>query len=109
MALHPALNPIFILEYAAIQARLLDAMPAPRAALRRPPIWELLQRAGVSVGVVHFPFTFPADQTDARVVVSDRVVTDLWDLLGVRRPDASRLVAPDAEATDLLRYFTPTY
>ncbi len=99
-------DPFFVLEWALHRRNVLRTFPPPRAALRRPPIWELVSHAGVETGVVRFPFTYPAGgpQTTA-YVVSDRVGRDAWDLVAVSTPDETELVAPASMRAELLAPF----
>jgi predicted AlkP superfamily phosphohydrolase/phosphomutase len=66
-----------------------------------------LTRAGVKNAVVHFPFTFPANAQSA-YVVSDRTVTDLWEMMGVRPGPRDQVVSPKSSAESLLAWFGPT-
>jgi hypothetical protein len=106
MQLDPLLNPVLLVEYGAIKARIIETMLTPRPLLQRPPIWELLTKAGVRTAVIHFPFTFPPDH-QATLVLSNRTVPDLWSLMGVVPGDRSKLVAPAESREDLLQWFSP--
>jgi len=105
MTLDLRLNPIFLVELGLIHAKVIDAAAASRDRLRRPPIWERLSRAGVKTAVVHFPFTYPAIN-QAAYVVSDRVVTDLWEMIGVETGRRTQLVSPASKEDQLLGWFS---
>ena len=106
LELRPLLNPMFVLELGFLRGNMLmRPAPAPRSLLRRPPVWEQLTRAGVKTAVIRFPFTYPANG-QADYVVSNRVVTDFWDVFGVQAGDRESLVSPPAEANELLRWFS---
>src|SRR5207249_3702911 len=75
----------------------IKPMPTPRSRLTWPPVWERLSRAGVETAVIRFPFTYPA-AGQARYVVSNRLVTDLWGPLGVQQGKRDELTEPAGEA-----------
>lgn len=99
------LLPVKAVEYLLVHAGVLRVSPPPRAALRRPPVWEWLDRSGVATAVVRFNFTYPASG-QAAIVISNRVVADLWDELGVRAADPARVAAPASRRDELLAPFT---
>jgi predicted AlkP superfamily phosphohydrolase/phosphomutase len=105
LTLDLALNPIFLVELGLIHENVIEPTPVPRTQLRRAPIWERLSRAGAKTAVVRFPFTYPANG-QADYVVSNRVVTDLWDLMGVEPGLREALVSPQGAADRLLAPFT---
>jgi hypothetical protein len=105
MTLDLRLNPILLVELGLIHARIIEAAAASRDRLRRPPIWERLSQAGVKTAVVHFPFTYPATN-QAAYVVSDRVVTDLWEMMGVETGRRTQLVSPASDEDQLLSWFS---
>jgi hypothetical protein len=105
LGLEPRLLPLQALEYVLVHAGLLRVEPPGRAALARPPVWELLDRSGVKTAVVRFNFTHPA-AGQAAIVVSNRVVPDLWGEFGVRPADPASIVAPDARREELLGLFS---
>lgn len=101
------LNPIMAFELGLSHSGVIEAGPAPRSALPLAPIWERLTSDGVRNAVVHFPFTFPAVDQSA-YVVSDRTVTDLWEMMGVRSGPRDRVVSPASNAASLLSWFGPS-
>jgi hypothetical protein len=103
LSLDLALNPLFLVELGLIRANIIEPSPVPRPALQRPPVWERLSQAGVRTAVVRLPFTYPA-RNQADIVVSNRVVTDLWDAMGVEVGREEDLVHPSGDAT-LLAWF----
>jgi hypothetical protein len=103
----PVTEPLFFVEFALlVQAGLIRPAPAARSALQRPPVWELLSEAGVKTAVVRWPFTFPA-AGQADVVISNRIVPDLWDLLGVERGRPDELIMPPSETAKWIEWFSP--
>jgi hypothetical protein len=58
----------------------------------------------VKTAVIRFPFTYPAGN-QADIVVSNRVVIDLWDLMGVEPGRREDLVSPQRSAETLLSWF----
>jgi hypothetical protein len=97
-------NPVYLVELGLIRANIIEPTPVPRDALRRPPVWERLSDAGVKTAVIRFPFTYPA-RSQATVVVSNRVVTDLWDLMSVEIGRREDLVSSNGDAEGLLSWF----
>jgi predicted AlkP superfamily phosphohydrolase/phosphomutase len=106
LVLDPALNPMFIFEYLSMKAGVIRPMPTPRSSLRQPPVWEILTKAGVKTAVVRFAFTYPA-AGQATIVVSNRIVTDLWGMMQVVPGKRSELAAPVEESERLLDWFSP--
>ena len=104
LTLDLVLNPVYLVELALIRADVIEPALAPRQALKRPPIWERLSSAGLKTAVIRFPFTYPAGN-QADIVVSNRVVIDLWDLMGVEPGRREDLVSPRANAEFLLSRF----
>jgi predicted AlkP superfamily phosphohydrolase/phosphomutase len=102
MTVDPLLNPVYAFEYAALRGGVMQTMPATRQMLRRIPIWERLTAAGVRTAVIRFPFTYPAAR-QADFVVSNRTVTDLWDMVGVTTGEHDALIWPLAMSDRLLR------
>jgi hypothetical protein len=93
MSIDPLLNPVYAVEYAMLQGGVIQTMPATREMLRRVPVWERLSAAGLRTAVIRFPFTYPAAK-QADFVVSNRTVTDLWDMMGVRTGEHDALMWP---------------
>jgi predicted AlkP superfamily phosphohydrolase/phosphomutase len=83
----------------------IRATHPPRAALRRPPVWELLTAAGVESGVVRFDFTYPADARAGAFVVSNRIGRDTWEVARVRVAEGGNVVWPPAHAAELSAAF----
>jgi predicted AlkP superfamily phosphohydrolase/phosphomutase len=105
LTLYARLIPITAVEYLFGRLGILALSPPPRAALRHPPVWEFLDRSGVKTAVVRFNFSYPA-RDQAAIVISNRVVPDLWDSFGVRRETGEDVVAPASRAPELLRPFS---
>ncbi len=105
--LEPRLIPVSAAEYALTHVGAMRVSPPPRSALKAPPFWELLDRSGVKTAVVRFNFTYPA-AGQASVVISNRVVPDMWDALGVDPEDAG-LVAPLARTRELMASFSEAW
>lgn len=99
------LNPIFVPEFMLIQQGVIEPTPVPRSRLKRVPVWERLTAEGRETAVVRLPFTYPAPR-QANYMVSNRIVTDLWDQLSVEAGERSLLVAPEAEADRLMAWFS---
>jgi len=97
-------NPFAKIEWTLHSLNLIEAFPPPRGVLQRPPVWELLSRAGVETGVVRFDFTYPADG-QASFVVSNRVGRDSWQFVHLA-PAEEGLVAPAALQKELLAPFS---
>jgi predicted AlkP superfamily phosphohydrolase/phosphomutase len=104
LTLNLALNPLFAVEFGLIGLDVIEPMPMPRNALNRVPIWERLSRAGAKTAVVRFPFTYPAGG-QADYVVSNRVVVDLWDRVGVEPGVREHLVGPRVVVDEVLALF----
>ena len=104
LTLTPALNPMLLLEFVVVRSGVVETSLAPRVQISLPPIWERLSNAGVRTAVVAFPFTYPA-RDQAAYVVSNRVVTDTWQMLGVRPGKRGDVVGPPHEASELLQLF----
>ncbi len=105
LGLEARLLPVQAAEYLLVHAGLLRVEPPGRAALARPPVWELLDRSGVRTAVVRFNFTHPA-AGQAAIVVSNRVVPDMWEELGVRPADPAAIVDPSSRREELLGVFS---
>ena len=95
------MNPVLLFDQTMLRAGLIDAAPADRRWLRRPPVWERVTDAGVKTGVVFFPFTYPA-VGQAAYVVSNRTVADLWEMMGVQPGQRDQLVSPETKAHEIL-------
>jgi predicted AlkP superfamily phosphohydrolase/phosphomutase len=108
LTLYARLIPITAVEYLFARLGILRVSPPPRAALRHPPFWEFLDRSGVKTAVVRFNFSYPADG-QAAIVISNRVVPDMWESFGVRTETGEGVVAPAARAPELLRYFSDAW
>ncbi len=99
-------DPLLAIAYSLVRHGWLEIVHYPRSALRRPPFWELLTRAGVKTAVVRLPFTFPAEG-QADVVVSDWAGRDEWSLLDeAARESSPALVYPPAQRDELLAFFS---
>jgi predicted AlkP superfamily phosphohydrolase/phosphomutase len=105
LTLDPLLNPMFVPEFMLIQQDVIEPTPVPRSRLKRAPVWERLTAAGRKTAVVRLPFSYPAPG-QASYVVSNRIVTDLWEQLGVKAGERSLLVAPRAESDRLMSRFS---
>ncbi len=99
------LNPLFVPEFLLIHRGVIEPTPVPRDRLRRAPVWERLTAAGKETAVIRLPFTYPAPG-QATYVVSNRVVTDLWDQLGVEPGQPRLLFTPQSEFDRLMPYFS---
>jgi len=99
------LDPFHLVEWQLIGMKRLRVMHPPRPMLRRPPIWELLDEAGVATGVVRFDFTYPAESRHG-LVVSNHVGRDNWTFVGVQPGVGGALVTPADRATELLAPFS---
>src|SRR5439155_16971881 len=99
------LDPYFLVEWKLLSWNLIEANHPPRNALGRPPVWEMLARAGVDAGVIRFDFTYPADR-QAAFVVSNRVGNDEWQVVGARGGDGPGVVAPETMRAQLLAPFS---
>ncbi|MGK2961920.1 MAG: alkaline phosphatase family protein [Gemmatimonadaceae bacterium] len=102
----PRLILVTAIQYGLAFGQLIKAAPPERSALKRPPVWEMLHKSGVKTAVVRFNFTYPAGG-QADIVVSNRVVPDVWDLLGVKNADPAGLAAPDSLRDELMIPFMP--
>jgi predicted AlkP superfamily phosphohydrolase/phosphomutase len=108
LTLDLALNPVYLVELALVRANVIEPSLAPREALRRPPVWERLSSAGVKTAVIRFPFTYPASG-QADLIVSNRVATDLWALMGVEPGRREDLVSPKRSTDVLLSWFSERF
>src|SRR5690606_34062477 len=104
LTLNLLLNPVFVPELALIGGNVIEPMPVPRGRLGKTPIWERLSKAGRRTAVIRLPFTHPADG-QADYVISNRTVTDLWDVLSVETATAG-LVEPSSKSGELLAWFS---
>jgi hypothetical protein len=104
LSVDPLLNPVYVFEYVMLRTGIMEAMPTPRSMLKRAPIWERLSQAGIPTAVVRFPFTYPAPG-QADYVISNRVVNDLWDAMGVRTGDRTLLAFPEDQSQRWLAHF----
>lgn len=106
LALAP--SPILSLVNVGVWRTVLSGWSEPaffaRAQLRAPPVWEHLAQANLTVGVVRFPFTYPADGA-AGMMVADRITTNSWELLGVLPGARTGVVWPPALADRVLQIF----
>jgi len=102
----PRLILVTAIQYGLAFGQLIKAAPPERSALKRPPVWEMLHKSGVKTAVVRFNFTYPAGG-QADIVISNRVVADVWDLLGVQSADPAGLASPDSLRNELMIPFTP--
>lgn len=100
----PRLILVSAIEYGLAYRQMMKAAPPERSALKRPPVWETLDRSGIRTGVIRFNFSYPA-QGQAAVVISNRVVSDVWDMLGVKNADPKGLAWPDSLRDTLLSSF----
>ncbi len=100
----PRLILVSAIEFGLAYRHLVKASPPERSALKRPPVWETLEKSGVRTGVIRFNFSYPASH-QASVVISNRVVADMWNLLGVKNADPKELVWPDSMRDTLLSSF----
>jgi len=98
-------DPYFLVEWKLLGRGLISATHPPRSMLHRPPVWELLSRAGVEAGVVRFDFTYPADG-QASIVVSNWVGRDNWELAEVHPHQGSGLIVPESLQEELLAPFS---
>jgi predicted AlkP superfamily phosphohydrolase/phosphomutase len=101
----PRLVLVSAIEYVLAYRHFMSAAPPERSMLRRPPIWEMLHKSGVKTAVVRFNFSYPA-RDQASIVISNRVVPDAWDMLGVEGADSSGLMWPDSLRNSLMIPFT---
>jgi predicted AlkP superfamily phosphohydrolase/phosphomutase len=97
----PRLVLVSAIEYALAYRHFMKAAPPERSALKRPPIWEMLHKSEVKTAVVRFNFTYPAGD-QASIVISNRVVPDVWDMLGVESAEPSGMAWPDSLRDSLL-------
>jgi hypothetical protein len=100
----PRLILVSAIEFGLAYRHLVKASPPERDALKRPPVWETLEKSGIRTGVIRFNFSYPA-RHQASVVISNRVVADMWNLLGVKNADPNGLVWPDSMRDTLLSSF----
>ena len=73
------LDPFFLLEFTLADWGVVHLRHPRRRALRSPPVWELLSRAGIETGVIRFDFTYPAEG-EAEFIVSSWAGRDTWQL-----------------------------
>jgi hypothetical protein len=92
------LNPYLLVEWKLLDFGAMRTAPNPRSVLGRPPVWELLSRAGVPSGVVRLDFTYPP-AGQAEVVVSNHAGRDIWSLANVTV--GTDLIAPPELAPPL--------
>lgn len=78
------LLPDLCFAHALVYFGLLTEHPVTSASLAAQPLWSMLSRFGVSVGVVGWPLTYPA-QPVRGYLVSDRVQPGALPLLGAER------------------------
>ena len=104
----PRLVLVSAIEYALAYRHFMKAAPPERSALKRPPIWEMLHKSGVKTAVIRFNFTYPA-KDQASIVISNRVVPDVWDMLGVESAEPSGMAWPDSLRPRLMQSFTPEW
>ncbi len=104
--LDPRLILVSAIQYGLAFGHFIKASPPERSALKRPPVWEMLHKSGVKTAVVRFNFTYPAGG-QADIVISNRVVADVWDMLGVKNADPAGLAAPDLLRDELMIPFAP--
>lgn len=96
LALDPTLNTFLLIEMALARKGVLRLTLPPHDILATTPIWERLSAAGVTSAVIRMPFTFPADTSEAAVVVTDWAGHDQWSLAGLdRRAAPEQLAAPN--------------
>ncbi|HEX6575366.1 MAG TPA: alkaline phosphatase family protein [Gemmatimonadaceae bacterium] len=105
MDLTPRLLPITAVEYALASRNMIRAEVPNRKSLRVPPVWEYLDRSGIETAVVRWNFSYPATG-QAKVVVSNLAMADVWGLVGVRAPEKSGLVEPASRRDELLAPFS---
>lgn len=103
--LDPRMVLVSAIEYVLANRQVVKAAPPGRSSLKRPPIWEMLDKSGVKTAVVRFNFSHPA-QNQASIVISNRVVPDVWDMLGVASADSAGLAWPDSLRDSLMKTFT---
>jgi hypothetical protein len=101
----PRLVVVSAIEFALARRALIKPKPPNRDNLRRPPVWEILEKSGVRTGLVRFNFSHPP-RGHASVVISNRVVDDVWDLLGVKSADPRQVVWPKSRRAELLEPFS---
>jgi predicted AlkP superfamily phosphohydrolase/phosphomutase len=104
LVLDPALVPITAIEYLLARRNMIHTKIPDRTSLKRPPVWEMLDRSGIKTGVVRFNFSYPATK-QAAIVVSNLAMVDVWGLVGVRIPDSAGLVQPVLRRDELLAPF----
>ena len=105
MDLEPKLLNITTIEYLLASRRMIRAEVPDRRSLKVPPVWEMLDRSGIETAVVRFNFSYPATG-QAKIVVSNLALADVWGLLGVDVPDKSGLVEPASRRDELLAEFS---
>lgn len=107
LTLDTLMNPIYAIEYRLVGLGWIEVEPTERSGLKRVPVWERLSQAGVRTAVVRFPFTYPAGM-QADYVVSNRLVNDLWDMIGVHTGEPGFLVYPPESGSRWLANFSDT-
>jgi hypothetical protein len=83
------LLPAYCFSHALVQLGFVRRDVASAADLRARPVWSILSEAGVSVGIVRWPLTYPAPQAPG-FVVSDR----FHEFLGSMYEFDERIVFP---------------
>lgn len=91
------LLPDFCFSHALVRAGILTEQPHDASALRALPIWDILSRLGISVGVVDWPLSHPVHAING-YMVSDQLhgITDLTS-------DEEEAMIKPAEAAALAR------
>ena len=89
-------------SHALVHLGVVRQEPSTSAALRARPLWSILSDAGISVGIVRWPLTYPAAPVHG-FVVSDRFHELLGSMLeldaGAAFPDAALPVVRQAFST----------
>jgi predicted AlkP superfamily phosphohydrolase/phosphomutase len=98
------LDPFYVVEWQLIGMKVMRVMHPPRPMVQRPPVWELLDQAGVATGVVRFDFTYPAAARHG-LVVSNHVGRDNWTFVRAQPGVGEASVSPPGLANDLLAPF----
>jgi hypothetical protein len=104
LAVDLRLNPLSMLQAILVVEGVMRLEPFPRDILRIAPVWERLHEVGTRTAVVRFPFTYPAIG-QAEHVISFKVVSDFWDMLGVKPGTRDLLVSSSRDRDSLLRWF----
>lgn len=101
------LNALYFTELLLVSKGVLRLTHPRRDMLARAPVWERLTDAGIATAVVRFRFTFPANESNADVVVTDWTGHDQWSITGLdTRAPPEQLAAPAPEAEALLEPFS---